>query len=321
MEDAKRVQANIEAVMEFVRNDWDWVIVIDGRERGGKSDLMLRILYYSNPHIRIAIETADYDFLLRKLSWNFEQYQERIKSGRPGGQVGYDEASVLGRESMSEFNRRMIRIMTTVGFKNLLYVWTFPKFGMLDPYIRNHRARTRIFVKTVRGMRGVSNWWISNNMEWPKTEGGTTVYWRKAFSVLLPSFKTMSKNHAEFWAKYQERDEEAKNLVLENSEIDPRLEIAVRLKGRNLTEEQIGWIVGRSKSWVKQNVSTVYNRASEETKKGKNTGYNTGVDVETVIKDLKAGKNLVKENAAASAIKKMTTDGYISADSPSEESA
>jgi hypothetical protein len=246
-----KTRMNLQSIMEFVRNkDWDWPIIIDGDERGGKTTQAVGILLETEPQIYRDIECGIYENAMARITWSFEDMVNSIKISENGTCLVYDEASILGRESMKDTNLRMIRVMTTIGMKNRMYVWTFPSFQMLDPYLRNSRIKTRIYISTDKGERGFATFYARKRYPWPRKDG-ETVWWQIAFQERFQTINSLGGNFEEFWQRYQDKEYEHKLTVLESSVLDPRREIALRIRKKTkFTLEQIAELVGKERNVV-----------------------------------------------------------------------
>lgn len=251
-----QARMNLQKVMEFVREkDWDWPIIIDGDERGGKTTQAIGILLETEPKLYRDIECGIYENAMLRISWNFEHMVDCIKLSENGTCLVYDEASILGREAMKETNLRMIKVMTTIGMKNRLYVWTFPAFQMLDPYLRNGRIKTRIYIYTDKGERGYATYYARKRYPWPRKDG-ETIWWYPAFQERFRTVSSLGGNFAEFWQRYQDKEYEHKLKILDNSLIDPRKDIAINLRKKTkFSIKQIAEIVGKPNTlvgmWIK----------------------------------------------------------------------
>ncbi len=246
------LRANIDNVMKLCREkDWDWLSVYDGPERVGKSEFAKHVMFMSDPALVRNIECAEYDVVLGHIAWTFDGMLELVKTMpvQEAPSLLYDEASILGREAMKEWNLRFIRVMTTIGFENRFFGLTFPNFWMLDPYLRDSRCRTRFYVTSTQGIRGYASVYVQQRYPFPRP-GGETVWWKYAFTVHWPPIKSLGTNFAEFNAKYREKDSAVKRAILEGPNTDPVRDITRRLREKGLTIQEIADIVGKSHGWV-----------------------------------------------------------------------
>lgn len=248
----KRTIKNILSIMDLIRiHDWDWFMFLDGDERSGKTVAALQVLLVSEPGIMRDVLSGDYKSFLGRTAWSFESMLQILKVTGSGTGTLYDEASIFGREAMTPHNRRMVRVMATVGMLNRLYIWTFPDFHMLDPYIRYGRCRTRGYVKTVRGKRGYIVWYVRKRNPWGR--GGNellTVFFKRAFTGRFSLPK--DSNVIEAFAKFTEREHEAKMKIIDGDVDvqDPVKTIAINMRKLGFTYRVIGNATGKSTATI-----------------------------------------------------------------------
>ena len=239
----KATLANIRHVMYLVRNhDWDWLTVVDGGERTGKSTLSMHRYIVSGNYMR-RVECEEYDTVLAGIAFSFDDLLNTIRTLKNGSPYIYDEASVLGREAMREHNLRMIRVMSVIGERNLSGDWTFPSFWMLDPYLREGRVKTRAYVYCKRGERGYVSWYVSKRYPWPRSDG-STVWWSLAYQSRFASVQSVGPCYKELWAKYEEKAHVHKESIYAGGKrADPRREIALRLRSKGMSIREIAPVV------------------------------------------------------------------------------
>lgn len=200
------LHANIQSVLTQVRErNWDWIVLLDGPERVGKSLLATQIL----------LDTEDFSSnpmrALNHLAWDFITYEKRLRDLPRGSCIVYHEAGLLGRESNSKMNRRMVKIFTASGARNMLTVLTYPSFRLVDPYLRNHRIRTRGYVHTRNGERGYVKWFVKSQTPW-ESDGDTPFL--ETFSSRFYPFEDI---YVPLWAAIEELDRSVKDAMLLHS--------------------------------------------------------------------------------------------------------
>ena len=150
----ERLCKNIDSIMNLVKgHDWDWVMLIDGPERSGKSDLATQVQAYAN-------NFSDPMKNIELSVWTFDGLKKVAIDAAKGSCITFHESGIYGREYKKKVNMEAVRVFTTIGAKNLLFIMTFPSAHMLDPYLRNHRIRTRGYVHTINGERGYVKWYV-----------------------------------------------------------------------------------------------------------------------------------------------------------------
>lgn len=119
------------------KKDRDFVMVVDGEEGSGKSVLAMQIAKY-----------LDHDFNIEKLSFNAEQFIDKIKKVKSNSCIVLDEAynASNARASLTEVNRSMVAVATEMRQRNLFVIFVLPTFFDLDKYFALWRCRALIHV-------------------------------------------------------------------------------------------------------------------------------------------------------------------------------
>lgn len=113
----------------------DSVFVIVGRERVGKSTLMMHCVDYLGGDIS--------SISLDKLGFVKALYNAKEK-----GVVVLDEAgdTLFSRDALNSFNKDIVKTYSVIGGQRLITFLVLPDFFMLDRYFREHRVRALFFV-------------------------------------------------------------------------------------------------------------------------------------------------------------------------------
>lgn len=116
---------NLDIMKKNLKKDFDVFIVVDGRERFGKSTLAAQIAIYMDP-----------TYNLDRCVFTPEQFHEAIENSKQYQAVVFDEAHgyLNSRSSMSKFNKQLVQIMTEMGSRNLVVIIVLPNFFELDKY-------------------------------------------------------------------------------------------------------------------------------------------------------------------------------------------
>lgn len=133
---------NLDIVKEMlVKHDMDFMMVITGRERIGKSTLALQIAKYVDP-----------DFTSKQVVFDIPQLYEQVYKLKKGQVVIIDEGATafFARDAMSSDVRDGVKLLTVMGERNLLVLLCVPSFFIVDKYIREHRVAGMVKV-TKRG--------------------------------------------------------------------------------------------------------------------------------------------------------------------------
>lgn len=120
-------------------DDWDFVYIIDGRERGGKSVFG-----------QLLAVTLDPTFNLDRMVFTPKQFEEAVKKSEHNKAIIYDEGfgGLNSRSAMSKTNKTLVKMMTEIGFKNLFIIVILPSFFDLDRYMAIHRSVALFHVYT-----------------------------------------------------------------------------------------------------------------------------------------------------------------------------
>lgn len=124
---------NLDWVVKRVKQDNDFILVIDGREGSGKSSLALIIDRYLDKNFevwQIAQTEKEIYFILQKL----EKYKVL--------HVDEGENVFFIRDSMKKENKEMVKsLMSDTRGRNIILLILIPDITMLDKYIKLKRIR------------------------------------------------------------------------------------------------------------------------------------------------------------------------------------
>lgn len=123
-----------EDMRKNVRDDYDNVVVVDGGEGSGKSNLMYQILKRYDPNFEIA----------RGYTYDADAFKKKIREGGDIGRTFWmDEGSIIAnnRDWNSPQNKGFIKTLETCRSRHYTLGICIPSFDRLDVYIREHRVR------------------------------------------------------------------------------------------------------------------------------------------------------------------------------------
>jgi len=136
----------VERVRKLRKKDWDLVIIIDGKERAGKSKLAQTI--------GVAIDS---ELCMPRITITPDEFHKAIMDAPPGSVVIMDESmtAFFSKAAMSKTNINLVRMLAECGQKNLIIIIVLPSIFVLDSYLALHRASCLFHVYTNRkGERG-----------------------------------------------------------------------------------------------------------------------------------------------------------------------
>ncbi len=149
----KILKSNLDIIKKAVTKDRDCLLIVDGKEREGKSTLACQIAKYLDPTYNVdrCCFTAE-DFIDAVKS-----VKERYKA------VVLDEGMAFtSRSALSKLNRALIRVLAEIGMKNLFLIICIPSFFELDKYAAIHRSQALLHVYPKEFKRGQFVFWNYN---------------------------------------------------------------------------------------------------------------------------------------------------------------
>jgi len=128
---------NLNTMNEVVHDDDDFVLLLDGRERAGKSVFAQQIAYY-----------LDRDFKLNNIVFTVDDFLDKVRNSEPYSCIVWDEAfrGLNKRQAISRVNKKVVQTLMEVGQKNLFIIIVLPTFFELDKYAVLHRAKGLIHI-------------------------------------------------------------------------------------------------------------------------------------------------------------------------------
>lgn len=138
----------------LTKKDEDYVLIIDGVERGGKSTFSQQVGVYIDPSL-----IGD----LSRICFTPDEFRKAILNAKSGQCVIYDEAyrGLSAKGALTEVNRILVSLMMEMGQKNLFVIITLPTFYLLEKYVALWRARGLFHVYRRKGKKGF--WAYFNN--------------------------------------------------------------------------------------------------------------------------------------------------------------
>lgn len=125
----------VDVAVEDQDADYDTCFCIVGKERVGKSNLLLHIMDYLGRDIEdICLEGSD--------------FMKRLYNVEEAGVVALDEAgdSMFSRDAMTSQTKQFVKLYQAIGGKRLITFLVLPQFFMLDKYFRETRVDSLFYV-------------------------------------------------------------------------------------------------------------------------------------------------------------------------------
>ena len=128
---------NLNFMKQAAYEDDDFVLLVDGMERSGKSVMALQIAYFLDPK-----------FSVDNIVYGVEEFQEKVINAEQYSCIVWDEAfrGLSKRQAISKVNKKVIETLMEIGQKNLFIIIVLPTFFELDKYAALHRCKCLIHI-------------------------------------------------------------------------------------------------------------------------------------------------------------------------------
>ena len=158
VDDKLKNQLDKKVKVALDKKDEDYVLVIDGDERAGKSVFGMQLARYIDP-----------SFSLDKVCFTPDEFRKAILNAKEKDEcIIFDEAyrGLAAKGALTEVNRILVSLMMEMGQKNLFIIIILPTFYLLEKYVALWRARGLFHVFRSKGRKG---YWVFYNKRKKKT--------------------------------------------------------------------------------------------------------------------------------------------------------
>jgi hypothetical protein len=172
----ERTIQNLRHISEDIRDDRDWVTLTFGHERVGKSTLAI-----------LCCAIIDQNFDTSRIVFPTAELRYAIQKSKPYQAIDQDEGAEtwLSGDSNTKETRKMVRTMMQIGSKNLYFNINIPDAGMINRYMKSHRAncvmrvisRGKFAFYSARRAKGIKKDSQTKKVIWPKPN--YIGYWSK----------------------------------------------------------------------------------------------------------------------------------------------
>lgn len=130
------------AISRELEKDNDHISVIAGMEGSGKSTMATQLCSVVSPN-----------FQIKNICFELPNFLKQLRDAKAGDSFQLDEGAMFlfSREAMSRDNRITTKLLTVIRQKNLHICVCIPNFFIIDSYVRDHRVKTLLQVKS-RGL-------------------------------------------------------------------------------------------------------------------------------------------------------------------------
>lgn len=188
--------ANLKGMAKCLRYDWDWVHLVEGEERSGKSCLGIQICELVQSELGTPLKQEQITQSVPDM-----KYQAYELPKYSALQADEGASMFFGRDAMKPENKEAIKFLTIMGESNLFLVICVTTLEVIDPYIRKHRIKS-LTVVTKRGrLKFYSRKRVKQIRYDPRLKRWIYPSANFAESYTLPE-------NTEFWEAYKKRKRE-----------------------------------------------------------------------------------------------------------------
>ena len=185
---------------KLVKEDADLVIIVDGKERMGKSLFTFQQAKYLDP-----------SFDLNRVCFNPKEFLHQIRTAPQGSVVVFDEAfrGLSSKGSQSKINKEIVQALMEVGQRNLIIFIVLPTFFLLEIYAAVLRSHALLHIYKIKGLNKGRGFRIYNEkhkgMLWKNGK-------KKGFDYSFPKVKVRGR----FFNKYPIDEQEYRKKKLDS---------------------------------------------------------------------------------------------------------
>lgn len=149
-----QLTSNVQEAVQ--KQDFDWLICIDGEEGSGKSVFGMQVAKVLDPN-----------FTEEQIAFDANEFIKLVVRAKKHSCVVFDEAftGLSSRSSLSEINQLLVSLMMEMRQRNLFVILIMPTFFMLDKYCVLHRAKGLFHVHMNQNKRGFWNFYNRHRMK------------------------------------------------------------------------------------------------------------------------------------------------------------
>lgn len=145
LDDRLKRQLDKKVMTALKKKDEDYVILVDGKERSGKSTFGFQIGRYIDPTLS-----------LDRICFDPNKFRQAIIGAKKHQCIVFDEAyrGLSSRGVLTEVNRILVSLMMEMGQKNLCVIIILPTFFLLEKYVALWRTRGLFHITRKNGKKG-----------------------------------------------------------------------------------------------------------------------------------------------------------------------
>ena len=127
------LKANLDIAKQVIKDDWDFLWVVDGDVGSGKSVFAQQVAFY----------LSENKLKLENICFTAEEFRTQILKAKKYDCIIFDEAfrGLSGRTSLSKINKSIVELLNEIRQKNLYVLIVLPSMWDLDKYVTMHRCQ------------------------------------------------------------------------------------------------------------------------------------------------------------------------------------
>jgi len=138
------LKTNLDILIKAVHGDRDLLIIVDGREREGKSTIACQMAKYCDP-----------TYSTERCCLTPEDFLVAVKKAKQYEAIVLDEGQgFTSRGAITKLNKALVKVLSEIAMKNLFLFICIPSFFELDRYPAIHRAQALIHIYSKELQRG-----------------------------------------------------------------------------------------------------------------------------------------------------------------------
>lgn len=224
----------VRSIIKLCKMDWDYPILVTGREGGGKSSWAINLGVDLDDDIEKNLE----EHVFFHLETDFSSLMHKMTHSPPSVFI-IDEAGVdlFSRNSMQTEQKQLVSLFIIMRQFNHIPILCLPKQRWLDSYLRDHRVVSWINVTwkgtEINRERGYAHIRMAQHGEFSDKP-----YWEYLFTYRFPDFpKSIEQRYKEIKRKH----------AMERygpDRLDQREKIVIDSRGRGMTYQEIAKFLG-----------------------------------------------------------------------------
>lgn len=166
-------------IPDVQKKDFDYLYIVDGEERAGKSVFAMQLAKLVDPN-----------FNIHNICFTPTEFIKAVTHANKYSAIVFDEAftGLSSRSSLSEINNLLVSLMMEMGQRNLFIFIVMPTFFMLDKYVALHRSKGLFHIYFDNGKRGQWGFYRKDSLKYLYHTGYKYMDYTKTRSSMFGRF-------------------------------------------------------------------------------------------------------------------------------------